>query len=96
MFTTRVLLCLALLATCTLCSASTGKFSSCCTKVSAGKPKPGTIIENFLIQKADLPCVNAIMFITNEGRIMCSTPSARWVKEKMQEIREKNEKETNE
>ncbi|XP_069830159.1 C-C motif chemokine 19-like [Dendropsophus ebraccatus] len=96
MFSTRVLLCFALLAICTLCSASTGKFSTCCTQVSSGKPRPGTVIENFMIQKEDLPCVHAVMFITNDGNIMCSTPSVRWVKLKVQELRKKNEQENNE
>ncbi|XP_040283543.1 C-C motif chemokine 24-like [Bufo bufo] len=95
MSTLRVLLSLALLVICAMCEASTGKFSTCCTQVSAGKPSPDTIIENFIIQPKDLPCVHAVMFITNKGKIICSTPSARWVKLKVQEIRKKNEKENN-
>ncbi|KAM3932616.1 uncharacterized protein RB166_005626 [Leptodactylus fuscus] len=94
MFTLRVSLCLALLV-CAMCSASSGKFSTCCTKVSPGKPKPGIEIENFIIQKEDAPCVHAVMFITSEGDIMCSTPSLRWVKLKIQELRKKNEENSN-
>ncbi|KAG9494542.1 hypothetical protein GDO78_002064 [Eleutherodactylus coqui] len=89
----RILLCLALMATCV---ASTGKFSTCCTRTSPGKPKAGTEIESFIIQKEDLPCVHAVMFITNKGDIICSTPSVRWVKAKIAEITKKNEQENNE
>ncbi|KAG8580317.1 hypothetical protein GDO81_007244 [Engystomops pustulosus] len=96
MCTMRVLLCLAVLAICAMGTASTGKFSTCCTQVSSAKPKPGMVIENFIIQNEDLPCVHAVMFITNEGKIICSSPNSRWVKLKIQEIRKKNEQGSNE
>ncbi|XP_073432741.1 C-C motif chemokine 24-like [Dendrobates tinctorius] len=94
MCTMRVLLCLALLATYVMCETSIGKFSSCCTKVSRGKPRD--VIENFIIQKEDLPCVHAVIFITNKGNIICSTPGLPWVNAKIKEIRKKNEQGNNE
>ncbi|XP_073529086.1 C-C motif chemokine 24-like [Phyllobates terribilis] len=93
MWTMRVLLCLALVATYVMCDTSIGKFSSCCTKVSRGKPRD--VIENFIIQKEDLPCVHAVIFITNKGNIICSTPGLPWVNSKIKEIRKKNEEGNN-
>uniref|UniRef100_A0A6I8RFS6 Uncharacterized protein n=1 Tax=Xenopus tropicalis TaxID=8364 RepID=A0A6I8RFS6_XENTR len=43
-----------------------GKIVSCCTRVSSRKPKD--VLVNFLIQKEDLPCVEAI-FISTAGPI---------------------------
>ncbi|XP_069624226.1 C-C motif chemokine 24-like [Ranitomeya imitator] len=89
MCTMRVLLCLALLATYAMCETSLGTFSSCCTKVSKGKPRD--VIESFIIQKEDLPCVDAVIFITNKGKIICSTPGVPWVNSKIKEIRKKKQ-----
>uniref|UniRef100_A0A8C5M814 Chemokine interleukin-8-like domain-containing protein n=1 Tax=Leptobrachium leishanense TaxID=445787 RepID=A0A8C5M814_9ANUR len=61
-----------------------GKISSCCTRVSANKIKE-TVVE-FLIQKEDLPCVEAVIFITENGKIHCSRPNLPWVAHKMKEI----------
>ncbi|XP_069830157.1 C-C motif chemokine 19-like [Dendropsophus ebraccatus] len=95
MFTMRVLLGLALLAICVTKVASSDNFNTCCTKVSAAKPKPGTVLRNFIIQQADDPCVHAVLFITSEGKVICSTPGARWVQSKIKEIKRKNEQEEN-
>ncbi|XP_063775585.1 C-C motif chemokine 24-like [Pseudophryne corroboree] len=87
----KTMLCLALLiaSAVTTVSADTGKFSSCCTRVSSAKPK--IHLENFLLQKADPPCVEAVMFITKEGKILCSRPNLPWVKQRMMEIRLRKE-----
>ncbi|OCT78934.1 hypothetical protein XELAEV_18030023mg [Xenopus laevis] len=61
-----------------------GKLVSCCNRVSSAKPKVALV--DFLIQKEDLPCVEAILFITNEGKILCSRPNIPWVRQKMKEI----------
>ncbi|XP_068135214.1 C-C motif chemokine 3-like [Hyperolius riggenbachi] len=91
MCSAKIMLCMALLAAAAIAtiSADTGKFSTCCTKVSSAKPR--VHIEDFLIQKADPPCVDAVMFITKEGKILCSKPNVPWVTKKVKEIRLRKE-----
>nr|DBA25821.1 TPA: hypothetical protein GDO54_010165 [Pyxicephalus adspersus] len=57
----KIMLCMALLAAVAVftASADTGKFSTCCTRVSSAKPK--VHLEDFLLQRADPPCVEAVM-----------------------------------
>ncbi|KAM4043253.1 uncharacterized protein ACNLHF_013619 [Anomaloglossus baeobatrachus] len=85
----RVMLGLALLAASAIyiASADVGKPSTCCTKVSRAKPSPAIQIERFYIQKASPPCVEAVMFLTNTNRIICSKPNTPWVKKKQEELR---------
>ncbi|KAG8445571.1 hypothetical protein GDO86_010373 [Hymenochirus boettgeri] len=37
----------------------------------------------------DLPCVDAVMFITDQGKILCARPNIHWVKMKIKEIESK-------
>ncbi|XP_062377239.1 eotaxin-like isoform X2 [Sardina pilchardus] len=51
--------------------------TQCCTKVS------NAVIRNITEakpQSALAPCVEAILFITNDGKKFCTNPKARWVK----------------
>ncbi|XP_077344797.1 uncharacterized protein LOC143988806 [Lithobates pipiens] len=81
----KIMLCMALIAAVAVVKASDpGKFSSCCTKVSSAKPKVHLV--DFLRQKADPPCVEAVMFIGEDGSIRCSKPNLPWVIQKMKEI----------
>ncbi|KAM4692750.1 C-C motif chemokine 24-like [Discoglossus pictus] len=89
------LLCLALIIASGVVTAAsdTGKFSSCCTRVSASKPR--LTIVDFIIQEESLPCVEAVMFITSEGRILCSKPKVHWVTQKIKQLTEKKEQSMN-
>ncbi|OCT81172.1 hypothetical protein XELAEV_18027985mg [Xenopus laevis] len=88
MSSVKTMLCAVLLiASIVSVTCDFGKIISCCTRVSTAKPKVALV--NFLIQKEDLPCVEAIMFITNEGKILCSKPNTPWVRQKMKEIEAK-------
>ncbi|XP_077149144.1 uncharacterized protein LOC143810137 [Ranitomeya variabilis] len=93
MCSTKVMLSLALFAANAICivSADIGKPSICCTKVSKAKPSPAIQIDHFYVQKASPPCVEAVMFITNAKRIICSKPNTPWVKKKQEELRKKDE-----
>ncbi|KAE8604931.1 hypothetical protein XENTR_v10014897 [Xenopus tropicalis] len=85
MSSVKTMLCAALLITSIVfVTCDFGKIVSCCTRVSSRKPKD--VLVNFLIQKEDLPCVEAILFTTNEGKFICSRPKAPWVSKKMKEI----------
>ncbi|CAI9618638.1 unnamed protein product [Staurois parvus] len=85
----KIMLCMALLVAVAVVtvSADTGKFSTCCTRVSSAKPR--VQIVDFLLQEAAPPCVEAIMFITKEGKILCSKPNVPWVIQKVKEIGQK-------
>ncbi|PIO33632.1 hypothetical protein AB205_0112150 [Aquarana catesbeiana] len=87
----KIMLCMALIAAVVVVKASVdpGKFSSCCTKVSAAKPKVHLV--DFLRQKADPPCVEAVMFIGEDGSIRCSRPNLPWVIQKVKEISQRKE-----
>ncbi|KAM9316438.1 eotaxin-like [Gastrophryne carolinensis] len=87
MFSTKTMLCAAVLTAAVIVtvSADTGKFSTCCTKVSSAKTR--VPLEDFLIQAADPPCVEAVIFVTKEGKLICAKPNLRWVTDKMKEIR---------
>ncbi|XP_068135213.1 C-C motif chemokine 24-like [Hyperolius riggenbachi] len=86
MCSAKIMLCMALLAAAaiTTVSADTGKFSTCCTRVSSGRRNDH--IEDFIIMKADPPCVEAVMFITKDGKILCSNPNLPWVIRKVKEL----------
>ncbi|XP_076828825.1 chemokine (C-C motif) ligand 34a, duplicate 3 [Brachyhypopomus gauderio] len=57
---------------------------NCCTEVSTQEI---TIpITGFKLQKARLPCVNAVIFFTKEG-IKCSHWKETWVRQKINELR---------
>ncbi|XP_053315739.1 C-C motif chemokine 4-like [Spea bombifrons] len=64
-----------------------GKSVNCCTKVSSAKPK--VAIEDYFIQKQDLPCVEAVVFVSQQGTIHCCRPNLPWVNKKIKEIRKK-------
>ncbi|XP_040204623.1 C-C motif chemokine 8-like [Rana temporaria] len=87
----KIMLCMALLAAVAVVKASTdpGIFSTCCTRVSSAKSK--LQIVDFLLQEANLPCVAAVMFITKEGKVLCSRPNVPWVTQKMKAISQKKE-----
>ncbi|KAM4771196.1 uncharacterized protein WCC33_003034 [Rhinophrynus dorsalis] len=84
----KAMLCAVLLITSALVTVTSGndigKFTSCCTRVSAAKPT--VQLEDFLIQEKQLPCVEAVMFITIDGKILCSKPNVPWVSRKILEI----------
>uniref|UniRef100_A0A3B4GDJ9 Chemokine interleukin-8-like domain-containing protein n=1 Tax=Pundamilia nyererei TaxID=303518 RepID=A0A3B4GDJ9_9CICH len=54
--------------------------ASCCTSVANKKiTEP---ILGYLVQKANAPCVNAVIFHTNDGPL-CADPKAQWVKDQI-------------
>ncbi|MEE6500899.1 hypothetical protein FKM82_003979 [Ascaphus truei] len=91
MCSVKIMLCVALLVASAIVTVTcdSGKFSSCCTRVSSAKTK--VAITDFIIQKLDLPCVEAVIFITKDGKLMCSKPNLPWVVQKIKEIKQKKE-----
>ncbi|XP_073481577.1 C-C motif chemokine 8-like isoform X2 [Aquarana catesbeiana] len=87
----KIMLCMALIAAVAVVKASSdpGKFSTCCTRVSSAKSK--LQIVDFLLQEANPPCVEAVMFITKEGKVLCSRPNVPWVTQKMKAISQMKE-----
>ncbi|XP_077344798.1 C-C motif chemokine 8-like [Lithobates pipiens] len=82
----KIMLCMALIAAVAVVNASTGPggFSTCCTRVSSARTKLQLV--DFFLQEENLPCVEAVMFITKEGKILCSKPNVHWVTQKMKAI----------
>ncbi|XP_066445368.1 C-C motif chemokine 21b-like [Eleutherodactylus coqui] len=87
----KVMLSLALLVASAIfiISADMGGGNNCCTKVSSRKPNPAFEIKGFHIQNASLPCVDAVLFVTNTKIIICANPKTPWVKKKVEELRKK-------
>ncbi|XP_043926099.1 regakine-1-like [Protopterus annectens] len=61
-----------------------GKPSSCCRQVSRRFVKE--VIVNYEYQQEQLPCVEAIIFHTESGRMYCSNPQVKWVQHKVAQL----------
>uniref|UniRef100_A0A8C7X9E0 Chemokine interleukin-8-like domain-containing protein n=1 Tax=Oryzias sinensis TaxID=183150 RepID=A0A8C7X9E0_9TELE len=59
------------------------KLSSCCTSVNSDEIKEPIL--GYIIQERNLPCVTAVIFLTNSG-LYCSRLKAPWVYRKIQEL----------
>ncbi|XP_029472777.1 monocyte chemotactic protein 1B-like [Rhinatrema bivittatum] len=79
-----LLLCILGIAT---VASDPGKNSNCCTQVSRAKPKLPIIA--YRRQEMALPCVEAVIFTTQEGKLLCSNPELKWVKDKVNELDKK-------
>uniref|UniRef100_A0A3P9M9D1 Chemokine interleukin-8-like domain-containing protein n=1 Tax=Oryzias latipes TaxID=8090 RepID=A0A3P9M9D1_ORYLA len=62
------------------------KLASCCTSVNSDEIKEPIL--GYIIQERNLPCVTAVIFLTNSG-LYCSRLRAPWVYRKIQELRAK-------
>ncbi|XP_030204899.1 C-C motif chemokine 4 isoform X1 [Gadus morhua] len=65
-------------------SAAAEKVSECCTTVST-KQITETIVD-YMVQKKNLPCVNAIIFQTESGRLYCCKHNEPWVMKKVRQL----------
>ncbi|XP_056440244.1 C-C motif chemokine 4-like [Gadus chalcogrammus] len=65
-------------------SAVPQKFSKCCERVSI-KQITETIVD-YMVQKKNKPCVNAVIFKTESGKTLCCKHDAPWVKTKVGEL----------
>ncbi|CAL8399861.1 unnamed protein product [Arctogadus glacialis] len=66
-------------------SAVPQKLSECCTKVSTQQITK-TIVD-YMVQKKNLPCVNAVRFQTESGRLYCCKRNEPWVMRKVKQLR---------
>ncbi|XP_059901207.1 C-C motif chemokine 4-like isoform X6 [Gadus macrocephalus] len=66
-------------------SAADWKVSECCTKVTR-KQITETIVD-YMVQKRNNHCVNAIIFKTESGRLYCCKHNEPWVKGKVRQLR---------
>uniref|UniRef100_H3AKD3 Chemokine (C-C motif) ligand 34b, duplicate 4 n=1 Tax=Latimeria chalumnae TaxID=7897 RepID=H3AKD3_LATCH len=65
--------------------------TNCCKSISKSKvPYP---ILKFRVHSALGPCKRAVIFYTSDVGPICSDPNARWVKEKVRELKRKMNKE---
>ncbi|CAL8400123.1 unnamed protein product [Gadus morhua 'NCC'] len=65
-------------------SAAVLKVSECCTTVSTQQITE-TIVD-FMVQKRNNPCVKAIIFLTESGRLYCCKHDEPWVLRKVREL----------
>uniref|UniRef100_A0A3P9HPA7 Chemokine interleukin-8-like domain-containing protein n=1 Tax=Oryzias latipes TaxID=8090 RepID=A0A3P9HPA7_ORYLA len=63
------------------------KLASCFTSVNSDEIKEPIL--GYIIQERNLPCVTAVIFLTNSG-LYCSRLRAPWVYRKIKELRAKN------
>ncbi|KAG9343536.1 hypothetical protein JZ751_013702 [Albula glossodonta] len=79
----KIFLAIAVILSLTIIGAYGNKIHNCCTEVSTQKiTKP---ILGYRIQRRNLPCVRAVIFVTEEGE-HCSHWKEEWVLQKVQEI----------
>ncbi|XP_043926093.1 eotaxin-like isoform X1 [Protopterus annectens] len=60
-----------------------GKPPGCCRQVSKAFVKH---IVNYEYQSEQLPCVEAIIFFTESGKMYCSNPHVKWVQNKVTQL----------
>ncbi|CAL8399855.1 unnamed protein product [Arctogadus glacialis] len=81
---TKSLLLLAVVVALTGQGSAVEKFSECCTKVS--RQQITETIVDYMVQKRNNHCVNAIIFQTEGGSFYCSKFDERWVMRKVRQL----------
>ncbi|CAL8319024.1 unnamed protein product [Boreogadus saida] len=66
-------------------SAAVEKFSDCCTKVS--RQQITETIVDYMVQKRNNHCVNAVIFQTESGGLYCFKHDEPWVMKKFRQLR---------
>ncbi|XP_030204892.1 uncharacterized protein LOC115537254 isoform X4 [Gadus morhua] len=68
-------------------SAADPRVTECCTRVS--KQQITETIVDYMVQKRNYPCVNAIIFQTESGSLYCCKHNEPWVMRKIRQLRAK-------